>query len=538
MPSSRLVELYAHRIGVIDEIRLDFGEGFTVITGETGAGKTLLLGALALCLGRDNVASRFALSGDSHVSALLLKNGEEVLVSREMTASGRLRSSLNRTPASAETLRTLTQDVVAVHGQHESLNLARREVVLSYIDSSDGDDAIELGRVRLRLRDLRAERRALGGDEFERGREADLLRAHLAELERAKLEDPGELVKVLDELTRLTQLRDGQAELASAIELFDGETDDTALSRFAHAIQVIPQGDAYDLARGALTSALIQSREALRELALLADPDVIDASAIAQLEDRVNTLQLISRKFGGTLESAIAERSRFRERLGALGGLDGDVARLDADLVQLDAQEAELEVRVRQQRVESARRLTVAVSEQLARVALASASVRFSVDGDDGSDVQILFSANPGLPEGPLSLLASGGELSRILLALSLVGTDNEAVAVFDEIDAGLGGQVAQQIGECLSELGRRQQVIAVTHLASVAARADHHFVIEKTLREGVTLTSIRPVVGVERVRELARMLAGDDVTEESYALAQRLLQDSRDVRLNPGESR
>jgi DNA repair protein RecN (Recombination protein N) len=159
---------------------------------------------------------------------------------------------------------------------------------------------------------------------------------------------------------------------------------------------------------------------------------------------------------------------------------------------------------------------------------LPNATLRFEVDGDDGADALILFSANPGLPEGPLSSLASGGELSRVLLALSLESSREDVVAVFDEIDAGLGGQVAQQIGQCLFELGSRQQVLAVTHLASVAARADHHFVVEKTTSAGLTSTVVRNVVGEQRVQEIARMLAGDDVSDEARALAAQLLETSR----------
>jgi DNA repair protein RecN (Recombination protein N) len=163
----------------------------------------------------------------------------------------------------------------------------------------------------------------------------------------------------------------------------------------------------------------------------------------------------------------------------------------------------------------------------MTRVTLANASLRFVVEGIDGSEAQILFSPNPGQPEGPLSALASGGELSRVLLALSLETVHHDVVAIFDEIDAGLGGQVAQHIGECLREVGRAQQVIAVTHLASVAARAHHHFVIQKSVVSGVTTTTVRALFGAERVREIARMLAGDDLTQESQALAEQLLENS-----------
>jgi DNA repair protein RecN (Recombination protein N) len=177
------------------------------------------------------------------------------------------------------------------------------------------------------------------------------------------------------------------------------------------------------------------------------------------------------------------------------------------------------------ERVAAASSLSAAVASQLPRVALAHAELRFVVAGEDGADAQILFTPNPGQPEGPLAALASGGELSRVLLALSLESADADVVAVFDEVDAGVGGQVAQQIGECLRELGQHQQVLAVTHLATVAAKADHHFVIEKRFESDDVFTSVRALSGEARVNEIARMLAGDEITVESRALAQQMLE-------------
>ncbi len=180
-------------------------------------------------------------------------------------------------------------------------------------------------------------------------------------------------------------------------------------------------------------------------------------------------------------------------------------------------------------RVAAADSLTIAVTKQLPRVALEHSRLRFVIAGDDGSDAQILFTPNPGQPEGPLQALASGGELSRVLLALSLESAHEDVVAVFDEVDAGVGGQVAQQIGECLRELGQHQQVLAVTHLATVAAKADHHFVIEKTVAQDDSVsTTVRSLNGDERVHEIARMLAGDDITVESTALARQMLETLR----------
>jgi DNA repair protein RecN (Recombination protein N) len=524
MPKAQLLELYAHGLGVIDDARLEFGPGFNVITGETGAGKTLLLGALALCLGGDASSSRYAISTDTRAVALFVAGREELAFSREMTVTGRLRSSINGAPSSAEALRHLSKELIVIHGQHDSLALRSRAEIVRLIDQRGAIDTSELDDLRAQLREARRILEDFGGDKDSRRREFDFLVFQLNELDGAAIVSGHELRDTLDELTRLTTLRDGQAALAETLGLFENDNDESALGRFAHALAQLPEGAVYDGVRAALSSSLVQARDALHELAALADPDVFDPKTLEELNARANALQLIARKYGGTLDAALemgeALRAQHDRLLSEVARLDG----LDQEILELDARVRRSAAVVRAQRDAAAHELTTAVRGQLRRVALEHASLRFVAGGEDGSEAQILFTPNPGLPEGPLSAVASGGELSRVLLAISLESADAQVVAVFDEVDAGLGGQVAQQIGECLFEVGRQQQVLAVTHLASVAARADHHFLIEKTVERGVTRTEVRPLEGDDRVREIARMLAGDAVTTESRALAEQLL--------------
>jgi len=308
---------------------------------------------------------------------------------------------------------------------------------------------------------------------------------------------------------------------------FDGDGDEAVLQRFAEALRQLPDGEAYDAPRQSLRDALIQAREAVHELTSLGDPDAFDPQRIGVLEERAAVLQQIARKYGGTLDAALSVKTELLHRLEELTQSESRRSGFDQELRDLEAREKQLAEQARRDREIACSALTHAVASQLSRVAMENATLRFVSDGDDGSDVQILFAPNPGLGEGPLSMLASGGELSRVLLAISLETADRDVVAIFDEIDAGLGGQVAQQIGECLAEVGRHQQVLAITHLASVAAKADHHFVIEKTVRDGVTRTAVHSLTRDQRVLEIARMLAGDERTEESRALAQQLLENS-----------
>lgn len=528
MPSARLVELFAHGVGVIDDARIEFGAGFNVLTGETGAGKTLLLGALELCLGGEGASSRHAVLGDMRAAAVFERpDATEVALARESGSSGRLRSSLNGAPSSAEALRATAQSLIVIHGQHDSLSLRNRGDVLAILDASGGVVTTELDDVRRRRREVDAERARYGGDEAQRQREVEFLDFQVAEIEGATIRGDEELSEVIAELGRLSDLRDGQAALATALEELDGDLEGAVLARFAQVVGGLPVGAAFDTAREALRDALAQSREAVRDLASLRDAEDVDDARLASLELRATRLQTLVRKYGGSLAAVREALEEMRVRQSFLRRAAERLAQLDVEQRDLIARERELARTVRRERERAAVALTNAVRTQLPRVALANATLRFEVDGDDGGDARILFTPNPGLPEGPLDALASGGELSRVLLALSLETVHAEVVAVFDEIDAGVGGQVAQQIGDCLRELGRQQQVIAVTHLASVAAKADHHFVIEKSVRAGSTHTEVRALSGEERVREVARMLAGAQVTDESRALAAQLLETS-----------
>jgi DNA repair protein RecN (Recombination protein N) len=539
MPKVQLVELFAHGLGVIDDARLEFGSGFNVITGETGAGKTLLLGALGLSLGGDVTSSRYALSPDTRTVALFVRHGsEEIVVSREATSSGRLRSSLNGAPSSVEALRTLAEELVVIHGQHDSLNLRSRGEIVRIIDRNGDVDTGELDAVRRQLREAGQLREDFGGDPASRDRELEFIHFQLDEFDRAAIASANELIETLDELTRLTALRDGQAALATVLALFDSEGDDAVLAQFARALGRLPEGEAYDSVRASLSSVLIQARESIHDLSALTNPETFEATRMEELEERAGTLQRIARKYGGTIEAALDSRDELRAQLERLAGEADRLSGLDEEIHVLEEREAVLSQRARQEREFAAENLTKAVRAQLARVALTDASLRFVVGGTDGSDAEILFTPNPGRPEGPLATLASGGELSRVLLAISLETASEDVVAIFDEIDAGLGGQVAQQIGECLSEVGRRQQVLAITHLASVAARADHHFVIEKRIEGGVTGTVVRALNGSDRVKEIARMLAGDELTVESRALAQQMLENSPELRTGAEFSR
>ncbi len=523
MPKVELVALDASGLGPIDGASIEFGPGFNVLTGETGAGKTLLVGALSLCLGSsDTRGSR----GDAslRVASVFRTSSGEVSLRREQVAGGRLRSFVNGGSVSSEELRTLAQDLLVIHGQHDSLRLRQRAELVRLIDEHGDVDDTPLRDVRTRIADLEHQRDTWGVDPGKWEQELEFRRFQVAEIDRVAPTDSDELDATLQRLEEVSSALHHLGALSAAVEILDGDSETAVLSLMTRVVHDIPVEGKFGDFRDRLTSVVLDAREVVRELAdetsrIEADPD-----ELGRLNERVSQLQALARKHGGSLAAVLEARERLVQEIADAEAMADTVVTLDESLRELRMEENRLAEIVKKARRVSANSLQDAVIAQFTRVALPGAHLEIVVEGDDGSDVEFLFSPSPGRTGGPLRTIASGGELSRILLALSLVSVPDDVVAVFDEIDAGVGGTVAQQIGECLQELARTQQVIVVTHLASIAAKADRHFVVKKAVRDGVAATDVAEVRGESRVSEIARMLAGDSASAESRALAARLL--------------
>lgn len=520
MPSTQLLSLTVRGLGVISDVTLDFQDGFTVITGETGAGKTLLVDALSLCLGGEARSPR---RGDElDVSAVFLDaNGRERSLQRSVSSAQRLRAVIDGVATSSEALRVSGEEILVIHGQHDSLRLKSKTEILKMVDDFGSVDTAALHNLRTESGELQRRRDSLGGDVRERERQLDFARFESAEIEAAAITSPSELDQLLDELVTLTQLRDQVSNVQRVLNEADG---DGSLEAFVGVVSNLSQTGRVGDSRRRLIELIGAIREELRDLGDEIDRDRLDDAHFHQIEARVEILRNLARKHGGTLQGVLDAYQRARELIDTMENAEGSAREIEERIVAVEAELQREASRVLNLRLAAADRLEAAVSAQLPRVALPNAKVSFVVGGDDGSDMELVFAPNPGSPGGPIQTIASGGELSRVLLALSLVTSSDGLVTVFDEIDAGIGGNVAESIGECLADLAKNRQVIAVTHLASVAARADHHFVVEKYVAGGDTRTVIRAVAGSERVGEIARMLAGDSAATESRALAERLL--------------
>jgi DNA repair protein RecN (Recombination protein N) len=523
MPNSLVRELYVERLGVIERAHLELDPGFVVLTGETGAGKTLLVGALELCLGREGVSARRGVGAQTRVSVVVETDGVDIALGRESSPSGRLRAHVNGAPTSADALRAVGESHIELLGQRDSLKLAQRSEVLRLLDESGGVQTTELDELRSRRRVLERDLEEFSTDPSERERLVDYLTFQIEEFDAVQPLRPTELRDVLKELADVSELHHHLATVQAGVESVDGD-DGGALSQLSDVARRLEGIDGLSSVAARLHDAVDLARDAVHDMRQWADPERLDQERLAALSARVETLQRLARKYGGHLEEAFVEVGAARERRDALLAGEEAWSQLRDEIRAADEALARVAQRVLADRRVAAEALSARINHHMARVALAGAEIRVVVDGEDGSSVRLDFSPHPGAPFGPVGDMASGGELSRVLLAVSLATARGGTVAVYDEVDAGIGGSVAQHIGECLAELAERQQVLAVTHLASVAAKAHQHFVVERA-SDGVA--AVRQVVGEDRVAEVARMLSGEPHDDRAKSLARRLLGDT-----------
>ena len=546
-----LRQLAINNVVLVERLELEFEPGLGVLTGETGAGKSILLDALGLALGSRadmglvragqdgaSVSAELELAPTHPANALLveqdisLEPGEPLIIRRTLKSDGGSRAFIGGTSVPAGLLREVGALAVEIHGQHDDRGLLNPKGHRALLDLFGGISAApvatawaEVTRIESELGEARAQAAAA-----ERDRE--WLEHASGEIEALAPEE-GEETRLAEERAGMQAGLKAGESLTGLDELLGGS--DGALAQLRQAARRIERGAAeHPLLGEALASldrAVIEASEAEERIARAADALAFDPARLEQAEARLFEIRALARKHRVEPDALAALGAQMREQLAAIQAGGEHIAELDRQLIAAREAYAAAAEALSRQRHEAAVRLDEAVAAELAPLKLDAARFRTSLSaselGPAGTDrVEFEVSTNPGAPFGPLTRIASGGEMSRFILALkvALAEAGTAATMIFDEIDRGVGGAVASAIGDRLARLAERSQVLVVTHSPQVAARASHHYRIEKSHGDDGTRTNVRKLDAEERREEIARMLSGASVTEEARAQASRLL--------------
>jgi DNA repair protein RecN (Recombination protein N) len=557
LTSLMLAHLSIRDIVLIEKLEIDFARGLTVLTGETGAGKSILLDALSLALGargdaglvrhgasQGHITAVFDLSAEHQARAVLAENAIEddgdIILRRVQSADGKSRVFVNDQPASVALLRELGAALVEIHGQHDDRALVSPEAHRALLDAFGGLGA-ELGKVRKCHRAWREAETALAKHRARveaAAREADYLRASSDEL-RALNPQEGEEEELAEARAKMMRAEKVAADLSEANEILSGTG--SPMPSLASLLRRLErkQSEAQELVQP-IVEALEQTVHALSDAQSAAEQALrmseYDPKLLERSEERLFALRAAARKFSTSVEKLPALAERMRQDLADLDAGEAGLKKLAAEAGAAKKAYDEAAGILSAKRLKSARALEKSVMAELPALKLERAEfiVEISTDADahgpDGIDfVEFWVRTNPGTKAGPMMKTASGGELSRFLLALKVALADKGSAPtlVFDEIDTGVGGAVADAIGQRLKRLAGKVQVLSVTHAPQVAARADQHLLIAKSENGGRMATSVAHMDSAERQEEIARMLAGASITSEARAAAERLLREN-----------
>jgi DNA repair protein RecN (Recombination protein N) len=550
-----LTHIVIRDLVIVSALELDFAAGMTALTGETGAGKSILIDALGLALGekadtgmirsgceRAEVSAGFDLAGCPEALAWLkeqaLDDGDECLIRRVLVRGGRARAFINGTAAGSAQLRELGDLLVDIHGQHAHQSLLRPAAQRALLDGYGGLAAAtaEVAERYRTFKDLDERWRALTAARDERAARIDLLRFQVEELDGLALAD-GELDELDAEQRRLANLGSLQSTAAALVDLlYEG---DTALrDQLGHAAGELEGLAGIDpqLAetRELIDSAVVQVSEAAANLRQYLDDLDMDSGRLAAVEERLGRIHDMARKYRILPEQLMETCAALREELDGLEQADQTLGSLgderDTALAALLEQARMLSTARR----DAAERLSATVTAAMQELGMGGG--RFAVEVQTGDEhkvsasgldnVTFVVTANPGQPPQPLAKVASGGELSRISLAIQVATAEVGRIPtlVFDEVDVGIGGGVAEIVGRLLRRLGGARQVLCVTHLPQVAAQAHHQLKVHKQAVDGQTFTEIQPLAAERRIDEIARMLGGTEITDTTRAHAEEML--------------
>jgi DNA repair protein RecN (Recombination protein N) len=548
-----LTLLRIRNLALVEELEWQIGPGFVAVTGETGAGKSIIIGALQLLLGERADKSLIRTGADlctveavftgtdvRKLNQQLAEAGiepceDDLILKRTLSPTGTNRQFINGSPTTLWVLKNLGDELVDLHGPHDHQSLLSPETQLSLLDSfARAEQQLEEYQKHYRqLQTLLADHAALDTAETAREQEMDLLRHQITEIESAKLAANEE--EEIEKRYKLASNSKRLIELASGIANRLSEADDSVLTQLAETQRLLRELEKIDSSIAQFSSAhaaaVVELSEIARTLSAYAEKLDLDPEQLAALEQRVSLFETLKRKYGGSIAVVFGERAA--ERMRKIEGRDAELDRLTKDIENVRAQMNRAGQALRKSRLKVAPKLSENIRRNLRDLGFRQSEFEANLSALDeprpnGFDsVELLFSPNPGEPLKPLRAIASSGEISRLMLAIksALAAHDAIPLLVFDEIDTNVGGEIAHAVGAKMQTLGRNHQVICITHLPQVAATASSHFVVTKDVTRGRTFSNSHEVTGKARQEEIARMLGGK--SDSALKLAATLLKQS-----------
>ena len=547
-----LTLLRIKNLALVEELEWQIGPGFIAVTGETGAGKSIIIGALQLLLGERADKSLIRTGADvctveavfsgadlQKLNPQLAEAGIEpcendLILKRTLSSTGTNRQFINGSPTTLTVLKNPGDELVDLHGPHDHQSLLSPETQLSLLDSfARAEERLQEYRKHYRqLQALLAEHAALSTGETAREQELDLLRHQISEIKSSNLVAGEE--EEIENRYKLASNSKRLIELASAVANKLSEVDDSILSQLAETQRLLRELEKIDSSMAQYSSAhvvsVVELSEIARALSAYAERLDLDPEQLAALEQRVSLFETLKRKYGGSIAEVIAFGERAAERMRKIEGRDIELERLAKEIENVRAQMNSAGQALRKMRAKAAPKLSENIRRNLRDLGFRQSGFEAKLSTLDephpnGLDsVELLFSPNPGEPLKPLRAIASSGEISRLMLAIksALAAHDAIPLLVFDEIDRNVGGEIAHAVGAKMQALGRDHQVICITHLPQVAATATSHFVVTKDVSCGRTFSNLHEVTGKARQEEIARMLGGK--SDSALKLAASLL--------------
>src|SRR4051812_5896221 len=546
--SAVLTLLRIRNLALVEELEWQIGPGFIAVTGETGAGKSIIIGALQLLLGERADKSLIRTGADLCTVEAIFSGAElqklnsnlteagiepcedDLILKRTLSSSGTNRQFVNGSPTTLSVLKHLGDELVDLHGPHDHQSLLSPDRQLQLLDSfADlGETGREFEKAYRRLQGLRAERTTLSTAESAREQEVDLLRHQIGEITSANVSAAEE--EEIAARYRLASNSKRLLELAASISRRLSEGDDAILSQLAETQRLLRDLEKIDPDKTVLAEAhaacVVELSEISRAMSQYAEQLDLDPAQLAALEDRVNLFETLKRKYGGSIGEVIAFGERATERLRKMEGRDAELERLSKEIEQGRGDPERIGASLHKRRAQAAPQPAENIRANLRDLGFRQSEfevnmTRLEEARATGFDaVELLFSPNPGEPLKPLRTIASSGEISRLMLAIksSLAAHDAIPLLVFDEIDANVGGEIANAVGTKMGKLGADHQVLCITHLPQVAAAAATQFVVTKEVVNGRTHSRLTAVTGKARQEEIARMLGGKSESALKHA--------------------